>query len=554
MKRIHLLLFLAAGLLSSSPLSAEGFLKGKILRLSTGSRISEQGGSDFGISLSGISTGNSISLLSVERALEKAAEDDNIALVYLNTDHFSAGMAAAEEIRAGMVRCREKGKPVVAYGTSFGNGSYYLASAADRVFMNPKGDGTLSGLSSTQMFLKDLLDTLGVEIQLIRHGKFKSAGEMYIRNDISPENRLQYEKLLGSIWSSMVCEMSSSRGLEPDSLMTWIDRLEPTAPKDWEKYGLVDGLKYRDEMEQYLCHLFGTKDPSKLSVIGIDEYAGKVKNKGPRSKKVAVIYADGEIVRSGGSSDIVGETLSREIAKVRADSSVKAVVFRVNSPGGEVVAADMIRREIELLKKDKPVVASYGSYAASGGYLISAGCDSVFTDNSTLTGSIGVFGMIPSYGDAVKKHLHVNMVPIGTNVHSSMGSGIAPLSEEETAWYQNQIEGIYDDFVGVVCDGRGMTYDEVDALAQGRVWAGKDALEIGLADRRGTILDAIECAASLAGLDSYRLATYPEKKDPLKEFLSSGKEDKKPPLVKSLKPGFNAVARMDYFYIDPIRF
>ena len=553
MKRTRLIL-LSALILLTAPLRADGFLKGKILRLSTSSPINEQGGSNFGISLSGISTGSSLSLLSIERALEKAAKDKNIALVYLNTDHFPASMAASEEIRTGMLRCREKGKPVIAYGTSFGNGSYYLASAADRVFMNPKGDGTITGLASTQMFLKDLLDTLGVEIQLIRHGKFKSAGEMYIRNDISPENRLQYEKLLRSIWTSMVSEMADSRGLEPDSLMRWTDRLEPTAPQDWEKYGLVDGLKYRDEMEQYLCHLFGTNDPNKLSVVGIDKYAGKVKNKGPRSKKVAIIYADGEIVRSGGSSDIVGEEISREIAKARADSSIKAVVFRVNSPGGEVVAADMIRREIELLKKDKPVVASYGSYAASGGYLISAGCDSVFTDNATLTGSIGVFGMIPSYGDAVKKKLHVTMVPIGTNAHSTMGSGIAPLNEEETAWYQEQIEGIYDDFVGVVCDGRGMTYEEVDALAQGRVWSGKDALEIGLADRKGTLLDAIGCAASLAGLESFRLVTYPEKKDLIDELLSGGNGDKTPPLVKSLKPGFNAVARMPYFHIDTPRF
>ncbi len=550
MKRIITLLLLFA---TVTVWAGDGFLKGKILKIDTRDAIAERGGSSMSLSLSGVSSSSSLSLLSVERALEKAVDDDHIAMVYINFDHFSAGASAMEEIRALLGRLSDAGKPVIAYGASLDNGSYYLASAADRIFLHPKGGGALTGLGSTQYFLKDLLDTLGVDIQLIRHGKFKSAGEMYIRNDISPENREQYEVLLNSLWSSMVEEMAASRGKTPEEIAALAENLGTGTAATWLENGLVDGLKYRDEMEQYLCHLFGTEDPADVKTVTIKEYASDLK-KGPSRKKVAVIYADGQIVRSGG--DIVGEKLAAEIARVRADSTVKAVVFRVNSPGGEVVAADMIRREIELLQKDKPVVASYGAYAASGGYLISAACDRIFVDNTTLTGSIGVFGLVPSVGNAIRKNLKVNVVTLGTNAHSGMGTGMNRLTPEEEAWYQKEIEGIYDDFVSVVAEGRDMEKAAVDSIAQGRVWAGKDALTIGLADERGSLLDAISHAASLAGLEHYRVAVYPAKKsfkDTLTGAITGKDDDKYDPLVEVkqlLSPGFNAIARMPYMTID----
>ena len=262
----------------------------------------------------------------------------------------------------------------------------------------------------------------------------------------------------------------------------------------------MDGLKYRDEMEEYLCHLFGKNYPNQLKKVSMSNYIKDLKNSG--SKKIAILYAEGDIVRSG--SGIAGEKFSREIAKVRADSTVKAVVFRVNSPGGEVVAADMIRREIELLKKDKPVIASYGAYAASGGYMISAGADRIIADNASITGSIGVFGMSIGYGEALKKKLHINTFAVGTNDHSDMGSGLRTLKGEELVWHQKTVDGIYDQFVSVVAEGRDMDKAAVDAIAQGRVWSGKDALSIGLVDERGTLLDAIHCAAEAAGLKKYR--------------------------------------------------
>ena len=543
-------LFLAclATLLSLSALAGEGFLKGKILKIDMRDAVSERGGSAITLGLGGISSSSSLSLLSIERALEKAVDDDDIAMVYINYDHFRVGMAPAEEIRGFLREFSAKGKPVVAYGASLDNSSYYLASTADRIFLHPKGGGALTGLGTTQLFVKDLLDTLGIDIQLIRHGKYKSAGEMYIRNDISPENRQQYEELLGSIWGGMLAEMAESRGKSAEEMTALVDGLRLSTAQSWIDSGLVDGLKYRDEMEAYLAHLLGTDDPAGVKTISLKDYIKDLK-KGPSGKKVAVIYADGEIVRSSG--DIVGEKLARQIASVRRDSTVKAVVFRVNSPGGEVVAADIIRREIELLGKVKPVVASYGSYAASGGYLMSAGCGRIFVDNSTLTGSIGVFGVVRSVGRAVRKNLKVNMVSVGTNAHSDMVSGVRPLNEEELAWYQAEIEGIYDDFVGVVAEGRSMDKAAVDDLAQGRVWSGKDALGLGLADEKGTLLDAVRYAAGLKKLGKYRIAVYPEKKS-LKDRLS-GKEETDNDLVRIqdlLSPGFNTIARMPYVTID----
>ena len=413
-----------------APLGAQGFLKGKILYFDAGNNLSEQTGSSFRFSLlGGLSISNSLSILSVERALEKAAEDDDIAMVFFRPDQISAGMAAREELRQSLARFAAKGKPVVCYGISFDTGSYYLGSVGDRVFMHPGSSGTLVGPSSTQLYYKDLLDSLGVRIQLIRHGSFKSAGEPYVRSEMSEENRLQYQALLGSVWEPMVEEMASSRGIAADSLRAWVTGLKLSTSRDWLEKGLVDGLKYRDEMEDYLCHLFGKADLDDLKKVSMSEYVESLKQSG--SKKVAVLYAEGEIVRSG--SGIAGEKFAREIAKVRADSSIKAVVFRVNSPGGEVVAADMIRREIEALRKDKPVIASYGDYAASGGYLISAGTERIFSDNATLTGSIGVFGQVVSYGEALSRKLYVHPYTVGTHEHSDMGSGMRPLDELELA-------------------------------------------------------------------------------------------------------------------------
>ena len=517
MKRFCACLLLA--LLLGAPSGAQGFLKGKILYFDAGEKLSERSGSSFSFSLlGGLSVSSSLSLFSVERALEKAADDNDIAMVFFRPDMVSAGMAAREELRQSLARFAAKGKPVVCYGITFDTGSYYLGSVGDRVFMHPGSSGTLMGPSTTQLYYKDLLDSLGVRIQLIRHGSYKSAGEPYVRSEMSEENRQQYQALLGSVWEPMVEEMASSRGIAADSLRAWVTGLKLSTSRDWLEKGLVDGLKYRDEMEDYLCHLFGKADLDDLKKVSMSEYVESLKQSG--SKKVAVLYAEGEIVRSG--SGIAGEKFAREIAKVRA------------------------------VRKDKPVIASYGDYAASGGYLISAGTERIFSDNATLTGSIGVFGQVISYGEALSRKLHVHPYTVGTHEHSDMGSGMRPLDELELARYQQDIDGIYDEFVQVVATGRGMDRDAVEAVAQGRVWSGGDALKNGLVDEKGTLLDAVKYAAWRAGLDKYGIVTYPERNDLLGEILSLAKEVDQPLIrVRDILPaGFSVIARMPYVELD----
>lgn len=518
------LFFFVAALISLNAASAP--FKGRILKLDFKQPVSEKGGSSMGIGLSGLSRNGSVSLLDLERALEQAAEDPRIALVFMTPDRLNAGMASTEEIRAALARFRKSGKPVLSYSTYLGANSYYLASVADKVVMNPSGSGQLLGMASVQFFLKDALDTLGLQMQLIRHGKYKSAGERYIRRDISPENREQYETMLRSVWANRMEDIAASRGIPVDTLDALADRLGLDRAETWKAQGLVDDLATRDEMENYLSGLFG-KAYDDLDFITLGDYIDKLK-KGS-GEKIAVVFADGEI-SSEGSDGIVGEKMARTLAGIRRDKDIKAVVFRVNSPGGEVVASDLIRREIELLQASgRPVIASYGDYAASGGYWISSSADRIFSGKSTLTGSIGVFGLIPVYGEAVKKHLKVNPVTITTHPHSDMSRGIRPLDETETAWYQDHIEVIYDRFVSLVAESRGKTREEIDAIAQGRVWAGRDALGIGLVDEYGTLTDAIRYAAGKAGLDKWQTVTYPVRKKGWKAILQ---EDEAEPILR----------------------
>jgi len=486
--------------------------KGAILKVDLAQPIAEQGKESFTFNpLSGdMDMGNSVSLLDAIRALEVAATDPQIKFVYLKADELNMDIAQAEEFRAALVRFRESGKPLIAYSQSLSNGTYYMASVADKVILNAYGDCMISGMSSNLMYYKDLIDHLGIDIQLIRHGKYKSAGEPYIKSEMSAENREQYEKLLGTIWSVIAEDVASSRDFTVEEFNAWIDNLEICTGEAALEKGLVDERWYDDQVRSYFCTLCDVKDPKNLSYVGLKDYAAaKVRSNLRAKDKIAVIYADGEIVMDDDGMGNIGNHFAREIAKVRADSSVKAVVFRVNSPGGSVQASAAIEREIELLKKDKPVVASYGGYAASGGYWISCGADKIFSDKSTLTGSIGVFGLIPSFGKALKKNLYLNVYEVSTHQHGSLVSGMSPLDPAEEAVMQKNIDDTYEDFVARVAAGRGMAAEAVDDIAQGRVWAGGDAIGIGLVDELGGLTDAIQYAATMVGLEKYRLVEYP---------------------------------------------
>lgn len=458
----------------------------------------------------------SIGMWNAVQAVKIAAADPGIRFIYLRPDGISGGIAEIEEFRKALADFRLSGKAIVAFTENPSNASYYLASVADKVYVTGSKGGmnTLIGLSSQMYFLKDILDRLGVNMQLIRHGKYKSAGEMYIKNQISPENYEQNKVMISSIWNSWASQIATSRGIELSKFNELIDNLELNEPADFVKYGLADDVLTREQRAQKLCTLYMTEDINAISFIPFEDYVA-VKTTTPKfsTNQIAVIYADGEIVDGREVENVAGDRFAEIIASVREDDMVKAVVLRVSSPGGSVLASDKIRKELQLLKAKKPLIASYGNYAASGGYWISAGCDYIFSDATTLTGSIGVFSLIPDFGKTVKELAHVNVTSINSNKHSDMYSGMRALDKDEIAYQQKSVEHIYDEFTGIVAEGRDLRKTYVDSIAQGRVWTGADAIKIGLVDEIGGLEAALLKAANTVdgseSLDNFYIASYP---------------------------------------------
>ena len=446
-------------------------------------------------------------------ALQEAANDPAIQFVYLRADGVSAGISQLEEFRGALQAFRACGKPVVAYTEAPGNGSYYLASVADKIYIgNAHGyNYSLMGLSTQLIFLKDILDKVGVNVQLIRHGKYKSAGEMFIRNSSSPENREQNQVMINSIWKAMSAPMAAARDITDEQFNDLLDNLALVLPEDFLKNGLVDELVDHETLVGKLCTLAQVDDVKKMHLVPMADYIQAKVVEVPSHNRVAVIYAEGEIVEGEGLSEIAGDRFVHVIDKVRKDKNVKAVVLRVNSPGGSVAASMKIRAALDLLQAEKPLVASYGDYAASGGYWISNGCQKIYADATTITGSIGVFSMIPELSKVAKK-VGVGIETVSSNKHSDMMSLMRPFDADELAYMQASVEDIYELFVKLVADSRELTVEQVDAIAQGRVWAATDALQIGLIDEIGTLQDAISYAAALADLtssDQYSVSGYP---------------------------------------------
>lgn len=458
----------------------------------------------------------SVGMWNAVQAVKMAAADPGIRFIYLRPDGISGGIAEIEEFRKALADFRLSGKAIVAFTENPSNASYYLASVADKVYVTGSKGGmnTLIGLSSQMYFLKDILDRLGVNMQLIRHGKYKSAGEMYIKSQISPENYEQNKVMISSIWNSWASQIATSRGIELSKFNELIDNLELNEPQDFVKYGLADDVLTREQRAQKLCTLYMTEDINAISFIPFEDYVA-VKTTTPKfsTNQIAVIYADGEIVDGREVENVAGDRFAEIIASVREDDMVKAVVLRVSSPGGSVLASDKIRKELQLLKEKKPLIASYGNYAASGGYWISAGCDYIFSDATTLTGSIGVFSLIPDFGKTVKELAHVNVTSINSNKHSDMYSGMRALDKDEIAYQQKSVEHIYDEFTGIVAEGRDLRKTYVDSIAQGRVWTGADAIKIGLVDEIGGLEAALLKAANTVdgseSLDNFYIASYP---------------------------------------------
>ncbi len=480
-------------------------------------------------SLQGGQTLAPVGIYSAVRAINEAADDPAVKFIYMKPDGVTGGLAQIEEFRKALQNFRSSGKAIVSYIENPTNAGYYLASVSDKIYMTSYDGGMnmLTGVSSQLIFLKDILDRLGVNVQLIRHGKYKSAGEMYIRSSSSPENLEQNESMINSIWDSWAKEIAASREISVEDLNAMLDNLELNFPSDFLEKGLVDELLTREELQQQICDLYSVEDFEDVKAIQLPDYA-KLKSvvNYKAKEKVAVIYAEGNIVDGNDKQQVAGDRFAKIISDVRKNSTIKAVVLRVNSPGGSVLASEKIKNEIELLQaRDIPVIASYGDYAASGGYWISAGCDKIYADATTLTGSIGVFSMIPDISGTLKDKIHVNITPVNSNKHGDMYNMMRPLSKSELDYMQASVERIYSKFTEIVAEGRDMTVEDVDAIAQGRVWTGAEALEIGLVDEIGTLEDAINyallCTEGARGIDDVQLLEYPKPQTTLDMLLES---------------------------------
>ena len=531
-----LLLFIMIGTVSlgsgKNVLPREGVLDLDMTQFTLGEQTQDESFSPS-ISLLGMSAGGAtIGLWDAVQAIEAAAADPGIKYILLRADAASGGVSYLEELRAALAEFRKSGKAVVAYTESPSNGSYYLSSVADKIYMTSVhgGNPTMVGLSSQMIFLKDLLDKLGVNYQLIRHGKYKSAGEMYIKNAPSAENREQYQVMVNSLWKTISATTAESRGIPEDVFNGYIDNLQLNFPEDFLEKGLVDELLDHEGLVTKLCDLAQVEKVEDLHLIPLADYVDAKVNRLRGKENVAILFADGEIVDGRGYTDIAADRFVAEIDKIRKDKTVKSVVLRVNSPGGSVVASEKIRSALKLLMAEKPLVASYGNYAASGGYWISAGVQKIYTDATCLTGSIGVFSMIPEFSKTAGK-VGVNLVTVGSNKHSDMYSLMRPFDAEETANMQAYVEDIYERFVGLVAEGRSLETQQVDDMGQGRVWVGTDALGLGLVDEIGGLREAVNYAASLAGYISkgdYHVVTYPARltqAEQLMQLFSSGHEE-----------------------------
>ena len=494
---------------------------GSVLKIDFSSDITDKSNKDPLDGIIPLQGGNSISLLSAVTAIEKAASDPAIKLIYLNTDKMRTSMAQTEELRNALTEFRKSGKPVIAYASNYNSqDAYYLATAADKIYADPLGMIPLSGMSAQMLFFKRLFDKAGIEVQLVRHGKFKAAAEQYVNDRISPENKEQTQAYLESLWQSRAEAISSSREIDPEKLDEMIDGLQLCTTEDALHAGLIDSLMYDDQLKEKLCLLADKENYKDIRFISLEKYAKAVIIPDTKAKdEIAVVYASGDIVAGSNDNAIASNDFIKTLSSIRQNESVKAVVLRVDSPGGDAQAAEMIARELRLLNDSLPLIVSFGNYAASGGYWISAESDYIFTDKSTITGSIGVFGMVPNMQKTFEEKLHINIETINTNSNSDILSTLRPMTAAEERFMQRNIENIYGRFLEIVAQGRGMTEEEVDEIAQGRVWAGADAVSLGLADSFGGIADAIEYAASEAGIERYKITEYPKHGDSIDKLL-----------------------------------
>ena len=452
-----------------------------------------------------------IALLDVLNSIERAKKDKNIKAIYINTSSVNAGISQIEEIRNKLLEFKKTKKQIIAYSENYSQSAYYLASVADKVYLNPAGMMELKGLSITQMFYKGLLEKLDIDVQIIRHGEFKSAVEPFMLEKMSEENREQMSLLLNSVSNTILESIGKERNININDIKEHINNISLENPNKCVELNYIDGLLYEDQVKNKLKSISKAKT---LNIVSLVDYnKTKEKEKEKSKKQIAIIYANGSISSGEGDENNIGSiTTAKAIEKARKDKNIKAIVLRVNSGGGSALASDVIWRETYLTKK--PLVVSMGDYAASGGYYIACAADKIIANTTTLTGSIGVFGMIPNMQEFYKNKLGITLDTVNTHKHADIGIN-RPLTRFEKEKIQKMVHNTYETFISKVSKGRGMNKQSVDKIGQGRVWSGYDAKNIGLIDKHGGIEKAIKIAANLAKIKSYDIISLPKEKESL---------------------------------------
>jgi protease-4 len=473
------------------------------------------------------------SLYDVIRMIHHAKNDSAIKGIYIQCSNNPNGYAASEELRKAVVDFKQSKKFVVAYGETITQKGYYIGSAADKVYCHPQGGLEWSGFSSNMLYLKGMLDKLEIQPQIFYAGKFKSATEPLRETQMTEANRLQTSVWLGDLYNRFLYDVAETRKLDTAGIRQLAVSGAIQTAQDAVKNHLVDGLKYDDELKSELLHRLVKEDNSSINFVDLSDYVKAADFKQDGDEKIAVVYASGDIVSGKGDNESVGSDAFRSLLRqIRLDKEIKAVVFRVNSPGGSSLASDVIWREISLLRKVKPVVVSMGDVAASGGYYISCNADSVFADANTITGSIGVFSILPNFQSFFKNKLGISFDGVKTGPYADLGNSTRPLTEAEKRFMQSGVDTIYHTFKSRVADGRKKDIVYVDSIAQGRVWTGSRAISVGLVDRIGTMQDAVNCVVGMAKLKSYIIKEFPQKKNILEQILENYKKTVKVNLIK----------------------
>ena len=462
-------------------------------------------------------------------SIQKAKDNENIKGIYLHAEALETSFASLEEIRSALMDFKESGKWIVAYGDQYDQGTYYLASTADKIIVNPQGSIAWHGLASQVVFFKDLLGKLGVDMQIFKVGTYKSAVEPFIATEMSPANREQTTAYITSIWNKLLEDISASRNLPVDSLNYYADQMMDLRPaQDYITYGMADTLMYKDEVLSYLKNMSNREADESLRTLSLEDMKNVKRNipKDKRGNIIAVYYAYGEIDNSTSTDEgIDSKKVCRDLRKLREDETVKAVVLRVNSPGGSAYGSEQIWNEVVKMTAEKPVVVSMGDYAASGGYYISCAADCIVANPTTLTGSIGIFGMFPNMEKLFSDKLGLNFDMVKTNKLADMGDLTRPFNAAESEIMQNYINNGYKLFVKRCADGREMTTEAIEKIAEGRVWTGATAKELGLVDELGGLDKALEIAAEKAGVEAYSTITYPAKEGMFSSLLNQSKND-----------------------------